>query len=86
MKSIYIIMVITLALLFSACSDGDGLYETSSSSKVAITTCETYTTIQAGDILVKEDDNTTVKIVHDANGSKTICTLTGTAHLIKEGY
>ncbi len=85
MRSIYIITVVILALLLSACSDGDGYFETSTTSKVAITVCEIYVPIQANDILVKEDDNTTIKIVHDANGSRKVCTLIGAAHLVREG-
>lgn len=83
MRNIYIIMTITLALFLSACSNGDGSFETSATAKIPVKACETYTAIKVDDILVKEDDNTTVKIVHDANGSKKVCTLVGAAHLIR---
>jgi len=84
-KIILIISSIFLALLFSACGggDGEGNFDTGQ-QKINITNCESYTTIQTNDLLVKDDSNTTVKIVHDSNGTKTICVLSGNAHLIRE--
>lgn len=84
-KIVLIISTISLALLFSACGggDGEGNFDTGQ-QKIDITSCETYTTIQTNDLLVKDDENTTVKIVHDSNSTKTICVVTGSAHLIRE--
>ena len=83
-KIVLIISTISLALLFSACGgDGEGNFDTGQ-QKIDITSCETYTTIQTNDLLVKDDENTTVKIVHDSNGTKTICVSSGSAHLIRE--
>jgi hypothetical protein len=84
-KIILILSSLFLALLFSACGggDGEGHFDTGE-EKIAITSCETYITIQDNDLLVKDDSNTTVKIVHDSNGTKTICVVTGSAHLIRE--
>lgn len=85
MKNIYSRpMVIATALFLSACSgDGGGSFDTGDQN-IAVTACEIYTTININDLLVKDDDNTTIKIVHDANGTKQVCTLTGSAHIIRE--
>ncbi len=85
MKNIYLItMAIVVGFLLSACSgDGEGSFDTGQ-EKIVVTNCETYVTIQVNDLLVKEDDNTSIKIVHDANGTKSICTTSGSAHIIRE--
>jgi len=84
-KIILILSSLLIALLFSACGggDGEGHFDTGE-QKITITNCETYVTIQTNDLLVKDDSNTTVKIVHDSNGTKTICVEIGSAHLIRE--
>ena len=99
MRRIYIIMTTAMALILSACSSGDSSFEnkdvisenndntfkTNFTTKISVKSCENYIIIKVNDILVKEDDITTIKIVHDANGSKKVCTLIGTAHLIRKG-
>jgi len=86
-KIILIVSSLLIALLFSACGggDGEGNFDTGE-QKIDIVKCDTNTStvIVTNDLLVKDDSNTTVKIVHDANGTKTICVLTGSAHLIRE--
>jgi len=88
MKKITLILATTLiALLFSACGgDGEGNFETDSTSHINIVNCDTNssTIIKTNDLLVKDDSNTTVKIIDDANGTKTICAVTGSAHLVRE--
>lgn len=86
MKNIVLIISsLFLALLFSACGggDGEGNFDTGS-QEINVTQCETYTIIQINDLLVKDNSDTTVKIVHDSNGTKTICIVSGSAHLIRE--
>jgi len=84
MKKIYIAMtIISTILLFSACSDdGQGSFDTGD-EKIVVSVCETYTVVQTNDLLVKDEDNTTIKTVHDVNGTKKICTLSGSAHIIR---
>lgn len=89
MKKITLILATALiALLFSACGggDGEGNFETDSANQINIVNCDTNssTIIKSNDLLVKDDSNTTVKIVDDANGTKTICAVTGSAHLVRE--
>lgn len=85
MKNIYKLTIIALiTLLFSACgNEGDGKFDTGN-SKIIISNCETYTTVQAGDLLVKDDDNTSIKIIHNIDDSKEVCVLTGSAHFIRK--
>jgi hypothetical protein len=84
-KIVLIISSLFLALLFSACGggDGEGNFDTGS-QEINVTQCEIYTIIQINDLLVKDNSDTTVKIVHDSNGTKTICVVSGSAHLIRE--
>lgn len=84
MKKGYILFVtITAIFLFSACGDGKGDFDTGD-QKITIAECEIYTAVQENDLLVKDEDNTTVKVIHDANNTKKICVLKGSAHIVRE--
>ena len=85
MKNIYInIMVITIALLLSACSENSESTFDTGEEKIVVTNCETYTVVQTNDLLVKDSTNTVIKIVDDINGTKTVCVVSGSAHIIRE--
>ena len=85
MKNIYkLILIVLIALLFSACgNEGNGEFDTGS-AQIIISNCETYTTVQDGDLLVKDDDNTSIKIIHNIDDTKEVCVLTGSAHFIRK--
>ena len=85
MKRIYLILMVSVVgLLLSACSgDGQGSFDTGE-EKIIITNCETYVNTQVNDLLVKDDSATTIKIVHDVNGTKRVCVASGSAHIIRE--
>lgn len=83
-KRYTIATIVTTALLLSACGgDGKGKFDTGS-TKITVANCETYTTVKTNDLLVKDDSNTTIKIVHDINGTKQVCVSVGSAHIIRE--
>lgn len=84
-----------LALAFSACSDNnDSETDLVKETKVVVdVNCsesategiiESYITMLSGDVLVEDMNNTIVKIYHDNNGTKKICLVEGSAHLIRE--
>ena len=64
-------------------SDGQGSLDTRQ-SKIDVTMCETYITLQENDLLVKDEAPTEIKIIHDVNGTKQICVLLGSAHILRE--
>ena len=93
MKKIHLILNTTLiALLLSACGGGGGGSSDASfdsgNTKISIVNCDTtnpvYTDIVSGDLLVKDDDNTEVTIIHDNNGNKKVCITIGSAHLLRD--
>jgi hypothetical protein len=47
------------------------------------TTINTYIPVYSGDVIVKDDDNTSI-IYHDINGTKKVCLVSGSAHIIKQ--
>jgi hypothetical protein len=85
---------ILVTLTFTACGGGGG--GDSASFKDAQTiipidincttpaTISAYITMKSGDVVVKEDDNTTIKIYHDANDNKKVCLVNGSANLVRE--
>ena len=92
-KNIVTTVIITgMTLGFSACSN-DGSTEAASTVNIPIdvncissasaTEIETYITTQSGDTIVKDEDNTTVSIVLDANAVKRICLESGSAHIVR---
>ena len=48
------------------------------------TTIDTYIPVYSGDVIVKDDENTSVSIYHDINGTKKICLEYGNAHIIRK--
>ena len=85
MRNIYLtISLIALVLFLSACgSDGDGKFDTGE-EKITVNICETYVILQTNDLLVKDEDNTEVKIIHDSNNIKQVCVVSGSAHIIRK--
>ncbi len=93
MRNLYLIISTSLiALLLSACGGGGGGSSDASfdsgNTKISVITCNTttpvYTTIETGDLLVKEVTPTEVIIVHDNNNNKKVCVISGSAHLLRD--
>jgi len=96
-NKITLAVVSLMTLLFSACSDGgdasfkNGETLISLSSVQCVTGNPTsndianYETLLSGDTLVKEDDNATVIIYHDAAGVKKVCLINNgsSAHILR---
>ena len=97
MKLNNIILVGLLALgavSFTACSEGDGHFKNAdSASTIGIdvdcivnpTSADiaTYITIYSGDVIVKEDSNSSVSTYHDVNGNKSVCRVTGNSYILR---
>jgi len=96
-NKITLVVVSAMTLLFSACSDGgdasfkNGEITISLKSVQCVTGNPTssdisnYETLLSGDTLVKEDDNATVIIYHDAGGVKKVCLVDNgsSAHILR---
>lgn len=54
---------------------------TTSTEDIALSQCETYTTLQTGDTIVKDEANTIVKIITASDGTKKACYSSGEAHI-----
>jgi len=90
---IKVAMLSLLTLGFSACGGGsDASFENSETIIPVTIDCvttpdsndiATYITLSSGDVIVKDDDNTSVSIYHDINGTKKICLEYGVAHIVK---
>jgi len=42
-----------------------------------------YETLFASDVIVKDEDNTTIAIYHDVDGLKKVCLVNGSAHIVR---
>jgi len=81
-----------LTLSFSACGGGgDDASFKNSETMIPIdvncttpATIATYITVNSGDVIVKEEENTTISIYHDVNGTKKVCLVSGLAHIIRQ--
>ncbi|NOQ30349.1 MAG: hypothetical protein GQ570_04405 [Helicobacteraceae bacterium] len=51
--------------------------------KVTISLCETYTTVQTSDAVVKNSDSTVLKINSYSDGIKEICIVSGSAYILR---
>ena len=90
-KVINTVLMLTTSISFMACGGGSNTvegfdgnsYEKINISKVCTTpdTVSDYIELKSGDQIVKDDEGTTVSILHDENGLKNICLKSGTAHI-----
>lgn len=93
MRIKYIISISVITLFFSACGGGGGSFSNAQEKVDINVTCvdnpsaaniDSYITIQSGDTLIKEEDNTSVSIYHDLNDIKKVCLVSGSAYLLKK--
>ncbi|QOY51008.1 hypothetical protein [Candidatus Sulfurimonas baltica] len=95
-KYMITLTVVFLTVWFTSCSDeGDASFKNGVTviSLVGVdcvttptsTDIANYTTLLSGDTIVKDDDNATISIYHDANGTKKICLINNgsSAHLLR---
>ena len=79
---VYIMIGIgVLSIMGCSHSSSDDDSQTTQQS-IPISQCDSYTTIQDGDTLVKDENETVVKIVEN-NTSTTVCVEDGSAHLLR---
>ena len=74
---IKLISTLLIALTLSACGGGGG---SSSTVAIEVTDCDTYTIIEDGDELVRDEADTEIRIL-DQDGTKKVCVVSGSAHL-----
>lgn len=92
-KIISTTILAVLPLGFIACGGGGGGSDASFKNSETLipidvnctnpATIATYIPLQSGDVIV-EDSNATVKTYHDINGTKKICLVSGTAHIVRK--
>ena len=84
-----------LSLSFTACGGGsdDASFANSETLIDVDVNCTTtpnatdisnYITVNSGDVIVKKEDNTTISIYHDVNGTKKVCLESGSAYIIQQ--
>ena len=92
MKKIILIAILALAAVnFTACSEGDVHFKDATqlitiidcNDSAVITIPDDYTAMISGDVVVKDVTPTVISTYHDVTGNKRVCTVSGTAHLIR---
>ena len=91
-KNIILTGLITLSTVsFTACSDGEVYFQ--NTSIIIDTDCvvdpdfddiSTYITIYSGDVIVKEDMNSSISTYHDITGHKSVCRISGKSYIIRK--
>ena len=91
--SIFSLLAITS---FSACGVGGGDSASFENSEILIpitiacvttptsTDISSYETLNSGDTIVKDTNDTVVSIYHDVDGNKKVCLESGTAHIVRQ--
>lgn len=96
-KIVSLSLLTLLTLSFTACGGGgdDASFKNSETMIPIDINCSTttppdaadilnYITVNSGDVIVKEEENTTISIYHDINGTKKVCLVNGLAHIIRQ--
>ena len=89
------LLIVALSVLFTACGGSGGDTRDSNSGNIinipsasGATTLaigsSAYTKLQSGDVIVRETDDTTIKIRHNVNGEREVTVLTGSAHILRK--
>lgn len=85
-----------LSISFTACGGGGGSDSSFSNSEELIpisipcevtpsnTDISNYITLNSGDVIVKDTDTAEISIYHDINGTKKVCLVTPSAHIIRK--
>ena len=96
MKKRYILSLSIITLLFSACGGGGGSDASFSNAEQKIDINETcittptssdisnYITLESGDTIIKDADNTVISTYHDVNGTKKVCLVSGSAYILRK--
>ena len=80
------------AVSFTACSEGDGHFKNAETIIQIDVDCvvnpdsadiATYITILSGDVIVKENSNSSISTYHDVNDNKSVCRVTGSSYIIR---
>ena len=91
-----ILKLITLPIIaigFIGCGDGDANFSEPETIIDISIPCETtptatdisnYISLNSGDVIIKDTQSTNVSIYHDTTGSKTICLVSGSAHILRK--
>ena len=86
------ILSIAIAVTFTACGNDGGNdasfsnAQTKDSIDVNCTTpatINTYLDLYSGDTIVKIDENASISIYHDINGTKKVCKETGSSYILR---
>lgn len=89
-------LLVLATLSFTACGGGGGDDASFKNSETLIdlnvscvttptsTDISNYITVTSGDVIVKDDENTTISIYHDINNTKKACLVYGQAHIIRQ--
>jgi len=84
----FVITIFSIALFLSACGSGDAEFS-GTSTTVSIVDCNSsvdvadYSALQSGDVIVKDEDNTSISTYHDIDGNKRVCVDNGSAHIVR---
>lgn len=84
-----------LSLSFSACGGGgdSSSFENSETITDITTVCVTtptstdissYITLNSEDVIIKDSNDAVISIYHDTDGTKKVCLVSGTAHIVQQ--
>ena len=80
------LLIVAVLVLFTACggSGGDTRDSSLGNSIKLVIASTSYTELKSGDVIVRETDDTTIKIRHNVNGEREVTVLTGSAHILRQ--
>lgn len=78
-------IIVSITLLLSACGGGtDKSTFDTGQEQITISTCPTTVEALSNDLLIKDSSDTIIEYTFDSNGTKQICVVSGSAHIIRE--
>ena len=81
-KRVKILSLLLSLFVMSGC-DKMSFTKDDATIKIPVSECATYTAIESGDVLIKDDENTVVIIKDVDGGTKEVCVVSGSATLYR---
>jgi len=93
-RTLTVLSIILIGLSFNACGNSNSSEETTPTQKIisistycvsnpSLQAIGTYIEVEAGDTLIRDENNTVIDTYSDSSGLIRVCLVSGSAHIVR---